>query len=291
MVAIDSGDLLSVNPITDSDPDDQNEFNRNTTYNTEAIRKASKGLETPIFFRVPVLGSATITVLSGYIGFYDIDTSTGAYTITLPQVTQLKENDSFLISDGKQNASNNLITINPNGITIEGVSGNITINKDSGKVWLKFRKINGVPDYAIIIDDSKTQGAKEVFFHGSEYDTDIGDYRLKFISANGIQNFSFKVPNDFNTLDSIELIILPVNTNASADIDLDSDYALTGELSNTNSESEAANTYSLSANTWTSIDISPVFSSLQANHRCGLKVTLNGVTGGINALGIQLRYL
>ena len=135
----------------------------------------------------------------------------------------------------------------------------------------------------------------ERWFAGTDYNAIIGDYRAENILTNGVKRFTFAVPADFGTLVSLDLIGIPSAgaDGAGRDIDLSSDYALVGEASNTNSESDTTTTYDLTGTTGqiTAVaDLSVVFSSLAAGHVCGVAVTHNAIGGTIAYLGIRLRY-
>ena len=107
--------------------------------------------------------------------------------------------------------------------------------------------------------------------------------------------FTFEVPSDYGTLVGLALIGVPSAGAAGAgrDIDLSSDYALVGEASNTNSESDTTTVYDLtgtSGQITIVTDLSVVFSSLMSSHICGVTVAHNGIGGTILYLGIRLRY-
>ena len=77
----------------------------------------------------------------------------------------------------------------------------------------------------------------------------------------------------------------------SVDIDLDSSYALIGEDRTTNQESDTTTTYSATANIMSELDISGVFSSLAANHKCGLRIVQNNIGSTIKYLRLEGRYI
>lgn len=123
-----------------------------------------------------------------------------------------------------------------------------------------------------------------------EYNNDKGDYLVHYIAAGGSSFFSFAIPSDFKTLTKLVMVAIPNNTSGAGDMDLSSDYGKVGEQYNAHSESNAAVPFSGTAGELTEIDISSVFSSLEAGDSCGLFLDQNGITGGINYLCILLQY-
>jgi len=134
-----------------------------------------------------------------------------------------------------------------------------------------------------------TGGLKHAWFE-PEFDTNLGEYRARSLTSNSAENFTFQVPSDFNTLSKLVLIGSANGTIVTQDIDLFSDYALVTELFNTNSEADTITTYSFTANIFTEIDISGVYSVLAADHICGLTVDHNAIGTTINYLGILMEY-
>lgn len=129
----------------------------------------------------------------------------------------------------------------------------------------------------------------EVYFNASN-NSNIGDFSTDSVSANGTGRFRFAIPADFDALVSLRAGVVPAVTNATADIDLTSDYGAIGESFSNHSESDLASTYNLTANELQEIDISGVFSVLAAGDRCGLAWIHNSIGGAVHLLWIQLRY-
>ncbi len=132
-------------------------------------------------------------------------------------------------------------------------------------------------------------GLCEAFFE-PEFNSDTGDYATHFIAAGGASFFSFRVPADFKSLVKLVMVGIPNNTQANGPFDLDSQYGKVGEQSNTHSESDLTGTVSTTANETFELDISSVFSALEAGDYCGLDLNQNGITGGVHYLGILLQY-
>ena len=122
------------------------------------------------------------------------------------------------------------------------------------------------------------------------FNNDKGDYKVDYLAAGGSSFFSFRIPWDFVKLDKLVMLAIPNNTSSSGDMDLSSDYGKVGEPYNAHSESNAAVPFVGTADELVEIDISSVFSALEAGDACGLFLDQNGITGGVNYLGILLQY-
>ena len=99
----------------------------------------------------------------------------------------------------------------------------------------------------------------------------------------------FKCPHDFTSITSAEIIIIPEDTNANADIDIASDYGAAGEAYNTHSGSDAATTYNLTQNQIYALDVSGILGSLAANDHVGITLDEKD-TNTIHVIGFRLRY-
>jgi hypothetical protein len=136
--------------------------------------------------------------------------------------------------------------------------------------------------------------AKEVFFAATDYANDEGDYRTRSVGATAIFNFSFMVPADFTTLVTLEMVFIPESDLVLAplgpEFELTSDYASVGQDAQTHDESNTIVVGTFTANEMSDQDISSVYSVLAAGDVCGLMWNNNGVTNGLDFLGIRLVY-
>ena len=119
-----------------------------------------------------------------------------------------------------------------------------------------------------------------------EFNTDqYGEYGGENIADT---RTNFDIPFDFNTLLSLELIIIPFATDGSWDINLNSHYGQISEISNIHAEADTR-AYSLVTDVKFGVDISVVFNNLTAGDNCGLNIT-DGLGHGFFCLGIRLKY-
>lgn len=131
---------------------------------------------------------------------------------------------------------------------------------------------------------------KDVFYSATDYSGNRNDYRGRNIAGSGSHRFTFYVPDDFESLDTLVLVGIAAATVVDVDIDLHSDYALAGQDSQVNSESDVVSTFSFTVNEITEQDITTVFSNLAAGHYCGIFVDHNAIGTTVTYLGIRLRY-
>jgi len=203
--------------------------------------------------------------------YYLSENVSGAVTGTLPT--------TFRVSVGVAKDVSTLIILPDRFLSIDDMSdvNMITTTPLAGQ-RMEFDGVNWIPTN------------KTITFEATDYNSVSGDYAVNSIAANGQGNFSFKIPDDFHALVSLELIVIPTSTNATADIDLFTDYALDGEDPATNSEADVATTYAYTVSVFTKIDLAPVFSSLLAGHNAGLTVDHNAIGGAAGYHSIEMVY-
>lgn len=194
------------------------------------------------------------------------------------------------------------------GVKVEGVhhkDGRIRLlqqstpaNPPANEIWL-YPKTDGVlyfklPDGTEKSIQTITGVGSKSAFQRLDYEDDKGNYRTHRITTSGSHRFTFIIPSDFTNLAGLNLVgIIGSGADGSGkDIDLSSDYAKQNELFNTNSESDTATSYDFTGKTdvMTYLDISSVFSSIEANHICGVFVDHNAIGGSIDYIGVLLEY-
>jgi len=164
------------------------------------------------------------------------------------------------------------------------VIGDFLLIEDSAAANVKKRiTIGSIPQGSGI--------TREVFFPPvSNASSQTGDHNGVSQGANASLSMEFSVPVDFVALVSVVVVCIPAVTNATANIDLTSDFALPTQTFNTNSQSDTTATYALTANLITEINVGAVFSGLVANQQCGVAVKNNTIGGTNLILGIHLKY-
>ena len=143
---------------------------------------------------------------------------------------------------------------------------------------------------------SGPSGTKE-FWVPSFYDSGgAGDGRKgDFVGPAQIGNggstyIDFKVPHDYTAITNAELIVIPDDTQGTANWDIDSDYGAIGEAYNTHSETDAATTYNVTDDQLYAVDVSGILSALAADDYVGLKITVSTVDHELMLIGFRLKY-
>lgn len=135
--------------------------------------------------------------------------------------------------------------------------------------------------------------AGDVFYPADPSGND-GTYRVRSVGGAGTFRFNFRVPADFTTLVSVELIGWAQGAGAvgaGKDIDLSSEYGAPGQLKNQHAEVDTTSTYTIPAvDTIFGLDLSTVLTQLAADDFAGIQVTHNAIGGAVAYLGIRLRY-
>lgn len=126
-----------------------------------------------------------------------------------------------------------------------------------------------------------------------ETNSNDGNHRMRSIAASAAFNFEFAIPDDFNALVSLEMIMAPTAGAAGSgkDVDLSSTYGAIGEVTNFHAETDTSSTYDFGTSlTFAAIDVSGVFTNLAAGDICGLEWDNNGVGGATYHYYIKLVY-
>lgn len=116
-----------------------------------------------------------------------------------------------------------------------------------------------------------------------------GDYVGQGTAEGTPVGITFKCPHNFTSIVSAEVIISHDVNDATADIDIASDYAAEGEAYDTHSESDTATTYNLTANQIYALDVSGILTSMAANDFVGIRIT-NNKEPICWVIGFRLRY-
>ena len=204
--------------------------------------------------------------------------------------------------DGLSTATTRVATM-PNKNIILGLDAESIHNNIAAEINAITEKVIPVANDLVLIEDSADSNKKKKlklkkllptkFFSvapGSE--TASQDfYSIRSATSTSNTFYTFTIPHDFTSLISLVVVFFPNTTIVSVDIDLDSSYALIGEDRTTNQESDTTTTYSATANIMSELDISGVFSSLAANHKCGLRIVQNNIGSTIKYLRLEGRYI
>lgn len=117
----------------------------------------------------------------------------------------------------------------------------------------------------------------------------ILDHKSTLIIANGAEEFTFKVPAEFDSLVSLVIENIPVSTYVSQAIDISSVYGAIGEPINEHVEADTI-TESGTANIRESLDLSSIVSSIAAGDTVGITVDHQAIGTSIHYLQIVMIY-
>lgn len=103
---------------------------------------------------------------------------------------------------------------------------------------------------------------------------------------------SFRVPHDFTSITSAELLVIPRDTVVAADWDIYCEYAAEGEAYTTHEEADAASTYNVTADQLFAIDTSGLLTNLAAGDVVGVDLAKRAAAGQeeVDVLGVRFRY-
>lgn len=117
-----------------------------------------------------------------------------------------------------------------------------------------------------------------------------GDFPACSLDNGHKAHIAFKVPHDFSSITSAEIIVIPGSTKADANWDIYSDYGAVGQVYTTHSETRDDATYNITANQIIAIDIEPILQSLAADDYVGINLTVSEVAATAYVLGIRFKY-
>lgn len=197
------------------------------------------------------------------------------------------------------NASN--ITANLDGINVEGDSVIITfapdlnsteiitlgtiISSHTGTCPAQIQQDIIEQDPVIPIFEGNAKN--EVYYYIGRNDDLKGNFFVQQMSVKG--NYTFIIPSNFTQLVELSFVFIPKNTiSAGATIDLFSDYGKLEENFMNNSETQLGVLISGNADDIKKMDISSVYSNLEAGDFCSLKI--DSIPETLYGICIILRY-
>ena len=101
---------------------------------------------------------------------------------------------------------------------------------------------------------------------------------------------SFFVPNDFSSITSAVIAVIPMATVANADWTIEAIYAANGEATNTHSAVDVSTTYNVTNNQIYEVDISGILLSLAAGDYVGVMLRQTTTGHNVNVLGVRFKY-
>jgi hypothetical protein len=134
-------------------------------------------------------------------------------------------------------------------------------------------------------------GAARVFFN-TQQNSQVGYHAGVIATAGGGNAYvEFMAPDDFQTIISADLILLPTGSNSTSDLDIYSQYAAVGQVYNTHAQSDVASTYALVANTIYALSLTNILTSLAAGDFVGIRLLNNTAGTNVLVIGVELNYI
>lgn len=129
-------------------------------------------------------------------------------------------------------------------------------------------------------------------FFEADFDTNVGNQRVRQIGATGAFRFPFAVPQDAKEIVSIRLIGFPTASFTDQDIYLTGEYGqIEGEPYNQHVETDTTSVYSGTASQSFAWDLkSKVLTGAQPGDSGGVFVDHKGIGTSVNYRGIEVRY-
>lgn len=122
----------------------------------------------------------------------------------------------------------------------------------------------------------------------SDYDTALGDYAVNTPDNGENVYFNFRIPDNFTTLTTAKMIMIP-DTTETVQIDVTTDYGALGEAYNNHSGSITDGTLSVTADQLSGISVASAITSIAAGDFVGMKVTSNTTT--LRVIGLEIVYV
>jgi len=131
-------------------------------------------------------------------------------------------------------------------------------------------------------------------FHGSGGAlSNNGDFAIRTLTAGGHKAImSFRLPNDFASLTSVKVLIIPATTG-TFDWSATTDWGANGEAYNANSDSATADGQAATDTQILELDISAAFTGVAANDNIGCTFTLDVLTTTtvVGVIGLDVKYV
>lgn len=112
------------------------------------------------------------------------------------------------------------------------------------------------------------------------------------VLTNSLQEalISFRVPHDYNSIVTASIVVVPKYSSVTANWDIYSNYAQTGESYTTHTQNNTASTYNVTSGQVFEVDISGILTSLAAGDMVGISLKQSTAIHNVNVLGVRFKY-
>jgi len=154
-------------------------------------------------------------------------------------------------------------------------------------------RLYNIESVAIWIMTKEYFGPGNTVYFTVDWNNVYNGFKNRSIAGTGNHDFSFVIPADFKSLVSLKLIGIVTSGSAGSgkSVTLNSTYAKDGESYSQHTESDT-DVYEIAASAGLigSLDLSAVFTSIEAGDLCGVNVDHNAIGGYVYYLAIELKY-
>ena len=241
-----------------------------TLSTTSATPSGTNNVVTFQYFKSGTVNTATAVSAGGVNNAAMADDAIGIAELS---ATGTASSSTFLRGDNAWAAPANPITLISETDISDAATYNFTAfdsSKNDSYEWV-FHNVVPATDAA----STRTVGSNTV------------DFLVKDSDASHTVHFQWQMPADFSSLTSL-LVVNIADATETFQWDVESDYGLIDEAYNTNSESQANQTKSFVNETFETIDVSGVFSSVTALDICGVHISPDINT--LHTVGLRCVY-
>jgi hypothetical protein len=136
---------------------------------------------------------------------------------------------------------------------------------------------------------------RHTFLQATNYDANLGEYRVKSLLGTNQQRFTFQIPSDFSSIQSFIVLgnVSPGAALTNRDIDFYFEYHTENQIYNQGSTSDTTTVYDLSSysNKTYGFDFTTLLQTkILARYILGMRIDHKTIGGPIRYFGIELIY-
>jgi len=232
--------------------------------------------------------SGTVALATGLSGGQTIYGGTGAGEDLLLKSTSNASDGDVVIGDGTT------LTVYSSGVYNGSVATNgyFTLESGTGNIGSLYHSISANRSWLLPDGTGQVKLKKDkIAFFPSNQSTTFSKHSVDALTTSGGFGYiEFLCPNDFLSITSLVAVVIAGATDASVDIDLESEYGASTQDHATHTGSSTGTTYSLTEGRLTEISLTGVFASLATGDYCGIEVQNNDNATTVYLVGVRMVY-